>query len=334
MTRKVLVLGGTGLLGHATIDVLIDRGYDVTSIALPPMPAEDLFEPYGDRVVSHLGDVTEMDDDEVLALLEGHHAVMYAIGADERVTPPAPSSRFFYEANVLPTQRLAALARRAGVAKFVVYGSYFAHFAEAMPELELMTEGYPLMRLLQEQVAFAEGDGAMVVTSLRLPYIFGTMPGRMPLWKMFMDQLRSREQFPAHPEGVTAAVTTRQVGQAAVGAMERGEHRGTYPISGYALRHEDFYRTMVELMEIQTAIVPVPVVALEQAMRQVDEACAQQGVEHGISMVKADRIRGRDLSVDPALTQEALGFEDDDVPAAIEETIRYILEHEGDAPAA
>ena len=167
----------------------------MVSLALPPMPTEDLFEEFGDAVQSHLGDVGSMSDQELLELLEDCHAVMYAIGADERTLPAAPAARFFYEANVLPTQRLAALARGAGVKKFVVYGSYFAEFAETRPELDLKAHGYPLMRLLQEQVAFAEGDGAMEVTSLRLPYIFGTMPGRIPLWKMFVDRIRDVEVF-------------------------------------------------------------------------------------------------------------------------------------------
>ena len=83
-----------------------------------------------------------------------------------------------------------------------------------------------MTRLLQEQVAFAEGDGAMDVTSLRLPYIFGQIPGRMPLWKMFSDQIKQTEVFPVHPEGRTAAVTTKQVAQAAVGAAEQGKQHG------------------------------------------------------------------------------------------------------------
>lgn len=328
MSRTALVIGGNGLLGFATLDVLVGAGFNVRSLALPPMPTADLFAPYGEHVTSHLADITELSDEEVLTLLDGCEAVLYAIGADERTLPPAPSARFFYEANVLPTQRIAALARRAGVQSFVVYGSYFAHFAETMPELGLREEGYPLMRLLQEQVAFAEGDGAMRVTSLRLPYIFGAMPGRMPLWKMFMDQLRAVPQFPVHPGGVTAAVTTAQVGQAALGAIEHGEHRGTYPISGYALRHEELYRTMIDLMGISTTLLPVPDDALTATMQQQDAAAAGEGRQHGISMVKADQARARDLSIDPALTQSALRFADDDVPAAIEHTVRTILERE------
>ena len=40
MSQRVLVLGGTGLLGHSTIRELVARGYTVTSVALPPMPTE------------------------------------------------------------------------------------------------------------------------------------------------------------------------------------------------------------------------------------------------------------------------------------------------------
>ena len=52
MSQRVLVLGGTGLLGHSTIRELVARGYTVTSVALPPMPTEDLFEEFGDAVDS------------------------------------------------------------------------------------------------------------------------------------------------------------------------------------------------------------------------------------------------------------------------------------------
>lgn len=325
MTSTVLVLGGTGLLGYSTISELVARGYHVRSLALPPLPAPDLFTEFGDAVESHLADLGDLDDDELRSMLEGVHAVMYASGADERVTPEAPASRFFYEANVLPTQRLARLAREQGVQRFVVYGSYFAHFAQTMPELGLAHQGYPMMRLLQEQIAFAEGDGAMTVTSLRLPYIFGTMPGRIPLWEMFVEQIRGQQAFPAHEGGVTAAVTTRQVGQAAVGAMERGEHRGTYALGGYNLRHADFYQRIVERLGQDTQVPLVPFSALEPTLVAYDEQAAAAGREHGIHLRESGLLRSLDLSIDPGPVQAALGYEDDDVPAAIDATLDVVL---------
>jgi hypothetical protein len=65
---------------------------------------------------------------------------------------------------VLPTQRLARLAKQAGVKKIVLFGSYFAHFTEAWHDLNLKKENaYPRTRLLQEEVSFMEGEGEMDV---------------------------------------------------------------------------------------------------------------------------------------------------------------------------
>ena len=116
---------------------------------------------------------------------------------------------------------MARLAKEAGIKKFVVFGSYFAEFAVRLPEYNLRSQAYPNNRLLQEQIAFEEGEGSMVVTSLRLPYIFGTIPGRTPLWKMYTDQIKGKPVFPAL-KGGTAVVTVEQVAEAAVGAMENG----------------------------------------------------------------------------------------------------------------
>lgn len=328
MTKKAVVLGGTGLLGFATIEELVAHGYEVISVALPPMPTEDLFDHLDGKVESILADVSEISDDVIREKLAGVHAIFYAIGADERSVPQAPAAHFFYEQNVLPTQRMVHLAREAGVKKFVIYGSYFSEFAEKKPDTGLWHQPYPNTRLLQEQVAFAAGEGAMDVMSLRLPYIFGTLPGRMPLWKMFSDAIKATDVYPSHPDAKTAAVTTKQVAQAAVGAMERGEHRGTYPVTGYNLGFTEFYQRIVDRMGLSTQIVEMPYDAIRDQMRALDQEAHANGLEHGISMELAGELRSWDLSIDIEQVQAALGYEDDDVLAAIDQTLDYIAEHE------
>src|SRR5699024_5407871 len=106
------------------------------------------------------------------------------------------------------TARVARLARAAGVKKFVLYGSYTAEFGELWPDLGYRTRnGYPRTRLLQEEVAELEGGNDMDVMTLRLPYIFGTMPGRLPLWQMFIDIVRSQPEVVAVARGKTSSVT-------------------------------------------------------------------------------------------------------------------------------
>ena len=51
--KKAVVLGGTGLLGFATIQELVKRGYDVFSVALE-LPDENLFAGLEDNVHSCL----------------------------------------------------------------------------------------------------------------------------------------------------------------------------------------------------------------------------------------------------------------------------------------
>ena len=316
--KKVFVLGGTGFLGYYTVKELLNRGYQVKTMALPPLPTDDLLP---EEVELTLGDINQLSDDEILELLSDVYGFMYAAGL-MRVVPERPALKFFYEANVLPTQRIARLAAKAGVKKFVIYGSYFSKTAEEMPELGLKDQAYPNTRLLQEQVAFAEGEGIMDVTSLRLPYIFGTMPGRMPLWKMFTDQIKGQEQW-AVLGGSTSSVTVEQVAEAAVGAMENGSHRETFPINMYNLKHEDFHRMMIKALgqEDTTSLNVVPYEVMQPQLAAIDQQCADEGLEHGIHMVLAQKLADLDIVTDPALTKDKLKINEYDVIATIEKTL-------------
>lgn len=324
---KVFVLGGTGFLGYYTTLELLSRGYQVKTIALPPMPEDHLLP---DEVEIQLGDLFAMSDDEIIALLSDCEGVMYAAGVDERILPDTPSLGFFYEKNVLPTQRLAHLAKLAGVKKFVVYGSYFSEAAERwtneVPDLKI--QGYPNTRLLQEQVAFAEGEGHMVVTALRLPHIYGTMPGRTPLWKMFTDRMKGQKVVTTLPGGTTA-VTVEQVAEAAVGAMENGEHRHTYAIGMHNFKYADFYRIILDVMG-QTD-TEVKIVSYEEELEQgkaIDAKLAAMGKERGIHSTVEAQVQMRDLYVDPADTKDVLGIKDHDVVATLKKTIERVLEED------
>jgi dihydroflavonol-4-reductase len=276
-----------------------------------------------------------MSDEALLDLMRGKHAVFYAIGADERTVPTAPAASFFYRANVLPTQRLAHLARRAGVRKFVLYGSYTAQWAEQWPDLDYRgRNGYPRTRLAQEEIAHLEGDGAMDVMVLRLPYIFGLVPGQRPLWQSFLDIVAAHPGMVPVLGGSTSSVTVRQVAQAAVGAMERGSHGGRYPINAYELTYAELYRLCCEALgrdPQEVTVVPLEAVlpGYEAAQEQVDAA----GLEHGIHLPDTARFQDRRAVSDPEASA-VLGIESDDVPAAIRESLRWCVEHPREAVPA
>lgn len=321
--KNVFILGGTGLLGYHTVRELLDRGYAVSTIALPPMPTEDLLPK---EVKCTLGNINEMSDEEISGMLQGKDAFIYAAGADERMLPAYPATRFYYKENVLVTQRLARLAREAGVKKFIIHGSYFAHFAEQWPELKLATEqAYPRTRLLQEEIAFFEGEGAMDVMSIRLPYIFGTMPGRKPLWEMFLPQIQGKSFVPVLAGG-TAMVTVKQVAEATVGAIEHGKHGGKYAISDTNMKHEEFFQIIADVLgQKDTVIQVLPLDKMKPEYEKVDERVAAEGKEHGIHIAMTAEIQNRDAYIDPQETMSILNYAKADVRQSIRETIEECL---------
>lgn len=324
--KKVLVLGGTGFLGNYTVHELLARGYKVKSVALPPLPADDILP---DEVESILANINDYSDEEVEELLSDCDGFIYAIGADERIIPEKPALKFFYEANVRPTQRLARIAAKVGIKSFVIFGSYFSEFAERLPESGLINEPYPNTRILQEQVAFAEGEGKMAVSSLRLPYIFGTVSGQIPLWKMFTDQIKGQEVFPA-PLGGTPFLTVEQVAQAAVGALERAEHRRTYPVATDYIRYEDFYKMMVEALG-QTGKTEIPVLSYEEMKDtyiQLDKKAEEDGIEYGIANEISGWIQSKDLFIDPRETMPLLGMKLQNTYESIEKTLEKCVKGE------
>lgn len=320
--KSVFILGGTGLLGFHTIKELLSRGYHVSTVALPPMPAENLLP---SEVECMLGNINEMTDEEVLRLLENKDMFIYAAGVDERVVPKAPAVSFFYKENVIPTQRMARLARKAGVKRFVIYGSYFSHFAEQWTDLNLKQQAYPRTRLLQEEIAILEGEGEMDVMSLRLPYIFGTMPGRKPLWEMFLPQIKDKDVVPVLGGG-TAMVTVRQVAEAAIGALEHGEHGGKYAICDTNMKHQEFFQIIADTLGQENTVVQVvPLEQMKPAYAQGDKHAAMEGREHGIHVAVTADIQDRDAYLNPEDTMPILKYNQDDIRAAIIESIRACL---------
>ena len=86
---KVFMIGGTGLLGSEAAKELIARGHEVTSIALPPLPAGAVLPP---EMKIEYGNYLEMTDDEIRAHFKGCQGFVFAAGVDERVEGPATSA--------------------------------------------------------------------------------------------------------------------------------------------------------------------------------------------------------------------------------------------------
>ena len=227
---RILIIGGTGLLGSEAAAELLRRGHEVVSLALPPAPKGAALPP---EMALMYGNYMEMADGELLGHLSGCDGLVFAAGVDERVEGPPPIYAMFQKYNITPLKRLLRLAKQAGVSRAVICGSYFSYFDKLWPQLEL-TKWHPYIRSRREQehMALSFADDSFAVSMLELPYIFGAQPGRKPVWTILVDMLRRMKLATFYPRGGTAMVTVRQAGQAIAGAVEQGEGGMCYPI-GY-----------------------------------------------------------------------------------------------------
>ena len=196
---KICMIGGTGLLGSQGAAELISRGHEVRAIALPPLPQGAVLPP--EMEISY-GNYLEMNDDEIKKMFEGCEGFVFAAGVDERVEGPAPIYDLYKKYNIDPVKRLLKIAKECGVKHCVILGSYFSYFAKARPQMHL-TEYHPYIRsrIDQEKVAMSFADDNFDVAVLELPYIFGTQPGRKPVWVFLVESIRKMPGVTMWPKG-------------------------------------------------------------------------------------------------------------------------------------
>ncbi|WP_282928653.1 NAD(P)-dependent oxidoreductase [Anaerococcus sp. Marseille-Q7828] len=324
--NKIFILGGAGFLGYHTVKEAVNRGYSVKTVDIVELP-ENLKFKEEDKVEFIITNFFNLSDQEIIAMLKDCDGFVYAGGVDERIVPEKPARKFFYEKNVLPTQRLARLAKEAGVKNFVVFGSYTAEFGENNAELREYNyhkEPYVETRLLQEKLAMYGGEGSMNVSVLRLPYIFGTMEGKIPLWSMFVDMLRGQDFMPV-TSGGAATVTADQVGQAAISALENGQHRRTYPLATGYISYEDFYKKIVEELgqEEKTKLQVMSFEELEEAYKEDQELTDKKGVEHGIRQVNMLRANSMEFRLPTDVAFDELRVREEDTEAVLKETLAW-----------
>ncbi len=319
LTRRVFVIGGTGFLGYHAIQEFLTDGWEVTALGLPPAPPVDLY-PASARVI--LRDLEAATDVELLALLRGHDALVFAAGLDDRTLLRKPAYPKFYHANVEVPVRVLKLAKQAGVKRAVVLGSYFAHFNRLWPEMRL-AERHPYIRSRVEQERATISIPSLDVHVLELPYIFGSMPvrGWKPLWMPLIKYIRSFRTI-LYMKGGTACVSARTVGRAILAAVERGEGGMTYPIGQENLTWTQMLMRLAAADRREVRVAALPTGLVKAGMYALWFIHWLQSKEHGLDPRYFVAIQTAETYLDAASSQQALGYE----PADLDESFREMVE--------
>lgn len=315
--RRVFIIGGTGFLGYHAIQEFLANGWEVTALGLPPAPPADL---YPAAVKVALLPIESASDADLLSLLRGHEALVFAAGMDDRVLPMKPAYPKFHHANVEMPARLLTLAKQAGVRKAVVLGSYFAHFHRRWPELRL-AERHPYIRSRIEQEQAVTSIPGLDVNVLELPYIFGAMPvpGWRPMWAPLVRYLRSSKTI-LYMKGGTACVSAKTVGRVIFAAVERGQPGACYPVDGENLTWAEMLSRLAAADGRKVRVVALPKLLIKVGLLGLWLVHSLQGKEHGLDPRQFADLQTAETFLDPMPTQQALGYEPADLDEAFRDT--------------
>lgn len=238
---RVLVVGATGMIGSHVAADLAARGDDVTVMARREASDRD---PRAVHALPRLrGDYT--DGAMTPRALEGFDAIVFAAGNDIRHVPAEQEDETFWERTQSGgVPRFAALAKAAGVGRFVQIGSYYhqlhPEWAERIPYVAARRDADARTRSLSD-----EGFAAM---TLNPPSIVGADERGVRRFARMIAWTRGELDEPAlfAPPGGTNYMSVRSLSQAVRGALDAGEAGRAYLVGDRNLTYREYFQLLAD----------------------------------------------------------------------------------------
>lgn len=220
---KVLVVGGTGLIGGDIALYLTSQGYEVTIMARKPSAAPSLA-----ALPFMRGDyVNDTFSDEHLSEFDG---LVFAAAADIRNVPVDGSvtpAAFYSEVNDVAVPRFIAAARDAGISRTVYIGTFYPQIA---PE-RIGICPYVTSRHNTDAAVRALSSAAFNVCSLNAPWVLGHIDGlELPHIEALVAYAKGQlVDLPVFaPAGGTNHISAHSISVATLAALEKGESGEAY----------------------------------------------------------------------------------------------------------
>lgn len=310
--KNVFIAGGTGFLGYYSALQFLKQGVNVSTIALDENINEKSWLP--SEIGISFGNLFSMSEAEIVELLQGkaYDTFVYALGPDERITPKAPAYDFFHEKLVVQCLKICTAAKLAGIKRCIIMNSYFTHF-DKISHGQLSAH-HPYVKCRREQAEAIVGIGVadkFDVMIIELPYIFGEMPGRIPIWKaVFVEKFK---ELPAifFPGGGTTAIHVTGVAQCIVAAAYNGENGKHYLPATANLKYRDMITYMMASAGFPKKFIKMPAFLGYLVGLTLIKKVRKEGLQSGLHMAKImTDILSRDFFADCEAVKNELNYKE------------------------
>lgn len=317
--KRVLIIGGTGLLGAKAAELFIEKGYKVRSLSINVFE-DNLDFPKEMEIVK--GNYLELSDEEIIDLMKDCEGFVFASGIDERISVKPSAYDNFSNYNNVPLIRYLKLAKKCNLKKAVICGSYFTYLNKLWPSRNL-TKYHPYIRsrVDQERLALNEATKSFDVSILELPYIFGIQKGRKPVWIFLVKMVKMMPFYTYYPKGGTAMVTTRQVGQAILGAYSSIGSK-SYPIGWYNLTYNELFKIIHKgLGKPNRKIINIPPWLFKISGLIINIKNKLINIEGGLDIYRFTEVMCDYAYIDKGIS-ESLGVTNDNLEQAIIDSVK------------
>jgi len=321
--EKVIVIGGTGLVGYHTCLALLEEGYEVVSLSSGRSKSFESFPP---EIKVVFGDVFNMSDSELLTLFKGSQAIVYSVGPDDRDNIPLLSLDFFYERLVIKTKNTFKIAQKAGIKKAILIGDYFTYIDRTFDKLKVAKKHpYVYCRSEQSKEAFLCGNETMDVMVMELPYIFGDTPHKESHLLPFIEWLKDSKTI-YHPKGGTAVVSVQVIAATIVRVIKKGQHGKFYPVVEENMTWNEIFGIMLEALNLKyKKIVNVPRIVVSIYGRLMSMNLSRKNIGEGINLKYLADIKCEYLYIDKSECQLGLESSKNNIIEVIETVCRKHL---------
>lgn len=315
MEKKALVIGGLGFIGHHLVKALESRNYDVTVSTQSAIDNESRDTPLIQI------DLDSMSDEVLKVLLEPFQIVVFCGGLDDRNIPEGDAWSYFYEGNVTPCVRLANMAKHGNLKHLVILGSYFSYFNRKHPEWQLSKRHpYVSSRGKQEIQTREALEGKAQLTVLEIPYVFGSAPGLVPLWKPLVDYINSMPVV-FYTNGGTNICAVEQVADAVVGILESSSHRDNWIVGGMNVTWKELIGMIARPMKKRKSVITLPNSLVYLAAILLKIYFKIRGKQSGLDAFHFVAVQTKNTFLDTRESMERLGYGRVDIQAAVDRTV-------------